>query len=305
MNKVLLTGASGFIGTQCIPLLIEKGFEVHAVSQKCQESNESLFWHEVNLLQDGAIRPLIEEVQPSHLLHLAWNAKPGHYWTAVDNFQWVRASLDLLHCFAELGGKRVVMAGSCAEYDWNYGWCSENKTPLNPTTVYGTCKHSLQKMLDSYGQQYDLSSAWGRIFFLYGPYEYSSRLVSSVILSLLRGLPASCTSGKQVRDFLHVADSASAFVALLGSNIQGPINIASGEGLAIKDVVKSIAQKLNREDLLKFGEILTSPNDPSVLLADVRRLRVELDWVPSISLDHGLDATIKWWKAEINESSDS
>lgn len=302
MKKVLLTGASGFVGRHCIPLLIEQGFEVHAVSQQRQSSSASLRWHEINLLQEGAAGSLIEAVQPTHLLHFAWNAKPGHYWTAVDNFQWVRSSLDLLHSFAESGGQRVVMAGSCAEYDWDYGWCNENKTPLKPQTVYGTCKHSLQTMLGAYSQQFDLSSAWGRIFFLYGPFEYPSRLVSSVILALLQGQPASCSTGEQVRDFLHVADIASAFVALLGSNVQGPVNIASGQGLAIKDVVTTVAQKLNREDLLRLGAIATSPHDPPVLLADVRKLQDELNWKPSISLDYGLDATIEWWTSQLNKS---
>ena len=296
MDKVLLTGASGFIGRQCLTQLSETGAEVHAVSRGRQDAMPGVTWHDVNLLEDGAIGRLIAKLRPSHLLNMAWNAEPGRYWTAPDNFQWVRTGLEMLHTFADSGGERIVMAGSCAEYDWNYGWCSENVTPLAPGTVYGTCKHSLQSMLQTYSQQYGLSSAWGRIFFLYGPYEHPSRLVSSVIAALLRGQPAVCTAGTQIRDFMHVSDVASAFVSLLDSTVQGAVNIASGNSITIRDVVSKIALLLDRPDLLKLGEIPMPPSDPPLLLADVGRLRNELGWSPSMTLEQGLSDTIQWWR---------
>jgi nucleoside-diphosphate-sugar epimerase len=251
------------------------------------------------MFKDGEADTLLAEVRPTHLLHLAWYAEPGRYWTAPENFQWVRASLAILHAFAAQDGHRVVMAGTCAEYDWRYGWCSEEVTPLAPTTVYGTCKNSLQAMLAAYSRQYGLSSAWGRIFFLYGPHEHPSRLVSSVIRSLLQGENALCSSGEQLRDFMHVADVASAFVALLNSEMQGPINIASGEAMAIKDVAERISLKLGHPELLRLGARPTSHQEPPLLLGDVRRLNGELGWAPTFSLDSGLDETIDWWRAQL------
>ncbi|MEQ1591147.1 MAG: NAD(P)-dependent oxidoreductase [Thiobacillaceae bacterium] len=298
VKKILLTGAGGFIGKHCLSILIDAGFEVHALSRGKRESEHGVQWHEVDLFQHGAAEKLMAEAQPTHLLHMAWYAEPGRYWTAPENFQWVRASLALLQAFAAQGGKRVVMAGTCAEYDWRHGWCSEGVTPLTPATVYGICKHSLQAMLAAYSRQYGMSSAWGRIFFLYGPHEHPSRLVSSVIRSLLRGDPALCSSGKQVRDFMHVADVASAFVALLDSEVQGPVNIASGEAVAIRDVVERISEKLGHPELLRLGARPTPAEEPPLLLADVRRLNGELGWQPTISLDSGLDETIAWWRTQ-------
>jgi len=302
MNKVLLTGASGFIGRQCLAHLVRANNEVHAVSRRRHDALPGVTWHDVNLLKEGEIGRLIAKLRPSHLLNLAWNAEPGRYWTAPDNFQWVRTGLEMMHAFAENGGERIVMAGTCAEYDWNYGWCSEGETPLTPGTVYGTCKHSLQSMLETYSLQYELSSAWGRIFFLYGPYEHPSRLVSSVIASLLRGQPAACTIGTQVRDFMHVADVASAFVSLLDSSVQGAVNIASGESVTIRDVVSKIALNLGRPDLIRLGEIPMSPSDPPLLLADVRRLHDELGWSPVMNLDQGLNDAIQWWRSHDRKS---
>jgi len=239
---------------------------------------------------------LVAAVKPSHLLHLAWYSKPGTFWTAPDNLRWVLASLSLLDAFATHGGVRAVMAGSCAEYDWRYGWCSEQVTPLGPSSPYGKCKQALQSLLAAHSQMSGLSWAWGRIFFLYGPHEHPARLVASVIKSLLQGQPAFCSTGEQLRDFLHVADVASAFVSLLDSDVRDAVNIASGIPVSVGEIVRRIATALGREDLLRMGARPVAAGDPPLLVADVRRLTEEVHWRPRFDLDTGLGATIDWWR---------
>jgi nucleoside-diphosphate-sugar epimerase len=204
--------------------------------------------------------------------------------------------MELLRAFAKYGGRRSVMAGTCAEYDWNYGICSESSTPLAPRTIYGECKHSLQKMADAFSREAALSSAWGRIFFLFGPHEHPDRLVSSVIRSLLLGEVARCTTGEQERDFLYVERAASAFVALLESAVEGPVNIASGRAISVKELVTKIGERIGRGDLIRYGDRTTPANDPPRLLADVTRLREEVGWRVANSLDADLEAAIAWWK---------
>jgi len=181
MKRVLLTGAAGFIGRHCLPLVSPSDYEVHAVSSRVPDGNQSgVQWHQVDLLDVGHATELIATVRPTHLLHFAWYADPGQYWSSLENFRWVQASLALLQAFTEIGGRRVVMAGTCAEYDWKCGYCCEQRTPLMPVSVYGICKHSMQIMLEGFTRQTGVSAAWGRIFFLYGPHEHPHRLVSSV-----------------------------------------------------------------------------------------------------------------------------
>lgn len=299
MKRVLLTGATGFIGRHCLSRLLGNGYEVHAVSSRTPpEGQPGVDWHKADLLEPGQALKLVHEVRPTHLLHLAWYAVPGEYWTSSENLRWVQASLELLRAFAASGGQRIVVAGTCAEYDWQYGYCREQVTPLLPRTLYGACKHSLQLMLTTFAAQTELSAAWGRIFFLYGPKEQPNRLVASVVRSVLQGQPARSSHGEQVRDFLHVEDVAEAFVALLGSAVSGPVNVASGRPVAIKDMVYAIADSVGKRDLVRLGEVPVPASDPPLLVADVGRLRNEVGWRPRYDLASGLEQTIEWWKAK-------
>src|ERR1051326_2699109 len=118
MRKVLLTGARGFLGQSCLSLLQAEGFEVHAVSSSgTTDPGSDVRWHQADLLDSDQVADLLADVEPSHLLHLAWYAARGRCWSSTENVRWIRASLNLLQSFTEQGGERVVMAGTCAEYD--------------------------------------------------------------------------------------------------------------------------------------------------------------------------------------------
>jgi nucleoside-diphosphate-sugar epimerase len=300
MTRVLVTGANGFIGRCALRALAGRGdYEVHGVTSRSPgPAGGAARWHTADLMDPRQVHDLLGELRPTHLLHLAWYTAPPQYWTSTENFRWVQASLELLRQFAERGGQRVVMAGTCAEYDWRYGYCSEAVTPLQPATTYGACKNALRSLLEEYSRRTGLSSAWGRVFLLYGPHESPGRLVPSVIGALSRGEPAPCTSGSQVRDFLHVQDVADALVTLMASGVKGAVNIASGKPVAVREVVWAIADRLGRRDLVRLGALPDRPEEPPVLLADVGRLTHECVWSPRYDLDAGLEETIGWWNAQ-------
>src|SRR5258708_25096041 len=240
-KRVLVSGAGGFIGRWSVPALRRLGYEVHAVlsgntSRDVPEQLRGAKIHFTDLLDDSAIDVLTREVRPSHLLHFAWIATPGVYWNSEENFRWLAASEYLLRSFGAQGGSRVMMAGSCAEYDWSrVEVCDELLSPLANTEAaiphddaaavvsrYAACKIALQATLADFGRREGLSTAWGPIFFQFGPHEHPDRLVPSVICNLLLNREAPCSHGRQVRSFLHVADVGEAFAAGLDSCIQGP-----------------------------------------------------------------------------------
>jgi nucleoside-diphosphate-sugar epimerase len=310
MKRVLLTGASGFIGRQAIGPLRDRGYEVHAVSSHVHPpahahgaadlpADEDVVWHVADLLDPASASDLVDRVRPTDLLHLAWYAEPGRFWTSPENERWLAASRVLLGAFAAAGGRRAVVAGTCAEYDWSPGGvCREDVTPLRPATPYGRAKAALHAdVARSYGQAGMPTLGWGRIFFLYGPGEHPDRLVSSVIGALLDGRPAPCSHGRQVRDFLHVADVAAAFVALLDAgHVNGAVNIASGRPVTIADLVGLIGRACDRPDLIELGAIPARPDEPPVLVADVERLRTDVGFVSDHSLADGIASTVDWWR---------
>jgi nucleoside-diphosphate-sugar epimerase len=297
VSRVLVTGASGFIGRHTLPRLLESGFEVHAVSRDSR-SGDDVGWHRCDLLDPAAGEALVRELEPTHLLHLAWYAEPGLYWTAAENVRWLEASLRLLRTFSATG-RRAVTAGTCAEYDWSFGVCSERETPLRPATLYGECKRSLSSVGERLAAQAGLSLASARVFFVYGPGEHPERVVASVVASLLRGEDALCTTGTQVRDYLHVADVASAFVELLRSDVTGPVNVGSGEPLPVRRLLSTIGEAVGAPDLIRFGERPERPGEPPLIVADTRRLVDEVGWSAHHTLRSGIADTVAWWRERL------
>jgi nucleoside-diphosphate-sugar epimerase len=147
-----------------------------------------------------------------------------------------------------------------------------------------------------FGDAKGLSTAWARVFFQYGPGEHPDRLVASVIRHLLSAREAPCSHGRQIRDFLHVADVGAAFAALLDSAVTGPVNIGSGTGIAIGELLGEIARQIGRPDLLRLGARAAPPGEPAVLVADVTRLHAEVGWRPHYTLADGLCSAIEWWR---------
>ncbi len=300
-----MTGASGFIGRYALPQLSARGYEVHAVSRSTValevHTSSRAHWHQADLIEAEVAAYLIEQIRPTHLLHLGWYAEPGKYWSAPENFRWVEASLRLAQVFAQHGGERIVAAGTCAEYDWTQSeCCADGETPLVPSTVYGTCKHAWRMLLESFAEISNLSAAWGRVFFLYGAGERRERFVASVICSLLRGQRAKCSHGEQQRDFLHVNDVARAFVSLLDTDATGAFDIGTGQTVKLKDVVYLIADDIGRRDLVRLGALPAPANEPPMLRADARRLMSATDWQPEYELEQGLRSTIAWWRTQLS-----
>ena len=299
MTRVLLTGASGFVGTNALDLLLDRGHEVHAVARTAGAERPGVVWHECDLLAAGAPEGLARAAQAEKLLHLAWYATPGRFWTAPENERWIDATLRLLRAFGEGGGGRAVLAGTCAEYAWGEDLLSEDLTPLAPATLYGACKHATHVAAAALAEQVRVSLAWGRIFFLYGPREDPSRLVASVARGLLSGQDVATTDGSQRRDFMHVRDVARAFVALLDSDVEGAVNIASGHAPPVRDIATLIAREAGAPEHLLLGALPQRPGEPPVIAADVRRLGGEVGFHPSIALGRGIAETVGWWRSEL------
>lgn len=285
-KRVLLTGASGFVGRACIGPLRERGYDVHTITRGRRAVPDGVTAWQGDLLETDMLPSLLARIGPSHLLHLAWDVSDG-YWIAAANVTWLEAGIALLDAFQGVGGRRAVGGGSCAEYGWTVARCDELAALLKPATRYGMAKLTLGRaFLDR------RATAWARLFFPFGPGDRPQRLIPSVIDALLAGREAACTDGLQVRDFLYIDDVGTALAALLESEVEGPVNIGSGEGVPVRDVVLRIAAEIGRPELVRLGALPMRPDEPSSLVAVTERLRREVGFQPAVDLEAGIRLTV-------------
>ena len=220
--------------------------------------------------------------------------EPKRVWTDPENLSWVGASLTLLRAFAEARGGRAVFIGTCAEYAWTGERCREDSTPLEPASLYGAAKCATSRAAFAYARQAGVALSWARLFNLYGPNEDVRRLVAGAASAFLAGRQFNATTGRQVRDFMHVSDMAYAIAELTLLDVNGPVNVASGTDVSIAELLTSLAELAGRSDLLHLGALETSPGDPDCVVADVSRLRSVIPDRPLRTLRSGLEETLSW-----------
>ena len=306
MTRVLVTGASGFIGKNCLEALRACNIEVHATARHTPDLRRDFsFWHPCDLFDRQSVSALIQAVRPTHLLHLAWIATPGVYWNSQLNETWREASCHVAETFVSSGGKRIVVTGTCAEYDWDKGVCVEHEIHPNPSNPYAHAKLALLQELTELTRTAGISLAWPRLFWTYGPYEPRSRLIPSIILSLLQDEPAICSTGSHQRDFIHVRDVARAIASLVCTSIAGPINVASGVATSVASIARTIAASMNKSHLLQLGALLPDRPESPLVVADVGRLENEVGFRPRISLEAGIRETIEWWTEQMGHENGS
>jgi len=289
MMRVLITGASGFVGTHCLRRLQKENCEIHAVNRAGQgEGGDQVKWHAADLRDSAQAKALIAIIRPTHLLHAAWVATPRVYSYSPENADWLLASVALAWAFGEHGGARFVGVGSSAEYGPNDTPCIEDETPIRPATVYGKCKAACWLGLQAAAQHHKFSAAWGRLFLPYGYGDPPQRLVPTVLATLKAGKPVETTHGNQLRDFIFAPDAADLYVRLLLSAEEGVFNVGTGRGTKIRSVIEFLAEHSQRKDLLRFGAIEPPENEPPVLIADMTKVRSRLGVNKQTDIELGL-----------------
>lgn len=287
--RVLLTGASGFIGRHVLMALQQQGIEVVAVGRtRLPLPVEQIA---ADLLGVTDFAPLLREAEATHLLHLAWYAEHGKYWTSPLNLRWAEATTRLVEAFCAAGGRQVVAAGTCAEYDWTHGYCREDGTPLNPATLYGVAKDASRRLVMAVCAHHRVPCAWGRIFLPFGAGEASARLIPSLV-EVFRGKRAPFgVNALAYRDFLHASDVAEGFVRLLTGGASGAYNVCSGEPVRLAEVVTTLASLLGADPEPALALTTERPGEPILLIGECLKLK-GLGWAPTLNLRQGLERSI-------------
>lgn len=298
-KRVLITGGTGFIGSQVVKQLLAKGYEVHSlVYPPFAPEQKGLFQYEMNLMNAAAVETFLAEHHFENLIHLAWYVGKGCQTSEV-NLNWLSLSLSLLSSFHKHGGKRVLYTGSVSEYDYRYGYMTEELTPLNNEYLYGKTKASLYLLAKDFCAKNQLDFKWARLFNVYGPAERKERLFPAVILSMLQGQDVKVSTCSKYQDYLHVEDIAGGIVALFESKVQNAVNICSAEPVKLRFIVEKIAEMTHFQGKILWGAVPAYFEEPLVV-GNNTRLKEEVGFTPKYTLEEGLKSTIEWWKEHLH-----
>jgi nucleoside-diphosphate-sugar epimerase len=298
--RLLVTGSSGFVGSQVVRQALGRGHEVVAAMRPrgraaaLEECTGVRLVH-ADLADAHAMRDLALDVSPDLTLHLGWSIGPNYY-DSPDNLPCVEGSLALLHGLVDAGCARVVFVGSHLELAPSDRDMDEND-PVAPRDLYAVCKDSLHRVARAYVAGTRTSFVWARLFNLYGPAQADWALVPHVVRHLLDGRQCPMTHGEQLRGFLHVRDAADALLDVGRSSVRGIVHIGSDDVVSVREVALRIGEHVGRAELLAFGALAPSPRDAPRIVSSTARLRSEVGFRPRVSLDDGLRETVDWWRS--------
>lgn len=297
MEKLLITGGSGFIGRNLLPL-IANNYDVYILTSNPARADLTQYGKVLhcNILNRDDVEKTLFNIKADKLIHLAWGMEPSNY-NLPSNFEWLSASINLLEVFHKAGGSSAAFAGSCVQYDWSFGGCIEGSTPNANSSIYGHCKNILQEFVLAYSKAHDMQCLWARPFFMYGPHEDERRLLAYVIKSLVENKQATIQNGEIYRDFLHAEDVAGLLLKLFEQGAAGVHNIASGNLISLGELGQSVANILECPELLTIKR--PDNNSNKYVFANTEKVESTCDWQPRFDLNTGLQHTIEWWKNNV------
>lgn len=299
INRVLVTGASGFIGASVVRRLASEGREIAILLRPASNTSRisaqlaSVHCIEGDLFKLADVAKPVADFRPEAVLHLGWSgvkAAERNMASQVDN---VHASVALQRLAMDCGSTVFVGLGSQAEY----GPCSgriDETVATRPTTVYGAAKLSTCVLLDRIASAQGHPVAWLRLFSSYGPGDDPSWLLQYVARSLLLRQRPALTAAQQMWDYIHVDDVASAVIATMDAQVQGVFNLGSGTACKLEKTINSLRDLIDPGLPLGIGELPYRPDQVMHLEADISKLTRATGWTPQVPLDEGLRQVVEW-----------
>jgi len=294
--KVLVTGATGFIGVPLLEKLNRKGHQVLALSRSAQtKRGNGIEWLGCDLASPESYVNKVKEFSPEVLIYLAWQDIPN--FSLEKSRINLNQSLDLISFVIGLATcKKIIVSGSCFELNQLQGECSES-TQGEARDHFTWAKHALYSWLRMMCKQKDIQLLWMRIFYVYGPRQRPESLIPSILTNLKQGKLQELRTPKNANDFIYVDDIADAFSKAVSVNNNSMIyNLGTGVSTSVLEVCR-IAEKivLGTETLTQEMDSKSKGTSCDVdFWADFTQSKKYLDWQPTTSLVDGIGKTWEW-----------
>ncbi len=303
---VIVTGATGFLGSHLVAALHAAGARVHALRTTADRPSRLLppagvQWQECDVLDSAGLRALAHAVQPEVVFHLAaYGTTTSHQ--AVDRMfdVNVRGTWNLWRAL-EGGSCRFIMLGSCGEYG-RLDHPARESDPCQPLSPYTVTKHAAVTLVSSLARLSQRPAVILRPYGPYGPGDDHSRVLMHTITGLLRGEAVPLTGGEQRRDFLFVEDHGAAMLAAATTPGLAPgavYNIGSGHSNTLRELLEEVARVVQGPGRLEFGARPYRSDEVWDMTADITAARRDLGFVPRVTFEDGIRRTAAWMRADL------
>jgi nucleoside-diphosphate-sugar epimerase len=302
-QRVLVTGATGFIGANLVRAVLAAGAEVHAVVRagsstwRLEELQRDVRFHPADLADPVSLRRAFATARPDVLLHLAvprGQDEAARVRIVRDN---VLGAAHLIGLVREFGVGRVVVTGSSLEYGPQAGPLHE-ALALQPSTVHGVAKAAASLLFRQAALEHGIPVSILRLFHVYGPWESPHRLFPAAVRAARDGTRLPLTEPGIRRDWVFVDDVVDAVLRAVGLETRGEVlNIGSGRQYANEEVVAGVAAAVGHPIATDVGAFTARPADVTSRVADCAEAARQLGWRPRHDLASAVRRTLAWCDA--------
>lgn len=302
MKKILLLGGDGFLGKNLQNQLLINDFRITVFSRSQNKffpniKNVDYIYDDFNKHQD------IEVQKYDYVIHLAGSSNPlidDSKPSAVFN-ESLNSSIEILQRLSNSQAHFIYISSGGAIYGDQEGSLISEKSKIQPVNFYGQSKKIYESYINFFSQNYGLKSSIVRPGNVYGPgqsFNSSQGIISKFIYQTLKSEEIVLwNDGTFIRDYIYVDDFSKMIVKLINTNKTGTYNVGSGIGYSVLDILSIIEDKI---DLKSKRNFIKSPfKNVKKIILDISKAKKELNWVPKVSIDEGIQLTYDWIKKTI------